>query len=64
MPYKMNPGVIRERSVFGAAFTAVIANSLLCSAACAARRKLVRQRARRLARSADSFVDRQPGSGS
>jgi hypothetical protein len=64
MPYQMNPGVTRACSECARPFLARIANNLTCSAACAAHRKLVLQRARRLARSADSFVDRQPGSGS
>jgi hypothetical protein len=62
MPYQMNPGETRTCSECGETFTAVIANSLTCSAACAAQRKLLLQRARRLARSADTFVDRQRAS--
>jgi hypothetical protein len=56
VPYKMNPGVPRECSICGVTFVAEIANALTCSAPCAAHRKLLLQRARRAARSADGFV--------
>jgi hypothetical protein len=56
MPYQMNPGVRRTCSECGETFTAVIANNLTCSPACALFRKTALQRARRRSRRTDTFV--------